>query len=233
MKATTECKIERLRTMLGLKAKQEPQFRFYSLYGHIYRMDMLRQAWSSVEKNGGSPGVDQASIQGYRETGQIEQLLNEIHEELKSKIYRPSPVKRVYIPKANGQRRPLGIPTVKDRIVQTATLMVLEPIFEADFQYCSYGFRPGRSAHDALKEVHNNLKEGYLEVYDADLQAYFDTIPHDKLLLCVEKRIADRHVVRLIQMWLQAPIQEDEGGKGLVSCDPSKEHHKEELYRPF
>jgi RNA-directed DNA polymerase len=213
MTASTECKVERLRTTLGLKAKQEPHFRFYSLHGHIYRLDMLRKAWHSVEKNGGSPGVDQATIQSYRESG-IDKLLEEIHQELKSKTYRPSPVKRVYIPKANGKRRPLGIPTVKDRIVQTATLLVLEPIFEADFQNCSYGFRPGRSAHDALREVHTNLKEGYLEVYDADLAAYFDTIPHDKLLLCVEKRIADRNVIRLIQMWLQAPIQEDEDGKG-------------------
>ena len=214
-KATTACKVERLRTTLGQKAKQEKNFRFYSLYGHIWRMDVLEKAWKAVSKNGGSPGVDGIAIKDFDTAEKIESFLKEVQTALKEKTYRPQPVKRVYIPKANGKMRPLGIPTVKDRVVQAATLLILEPIFETDFLDCSYGFRPNRSAHDALKTIQHHLKQGYNEIYDADLQGYFDSIPHDKLMKCVEMRIADRYVLRLINMWLKATIQDDnEDGKG-------------------
>ena len=212
-KTTTECKVERLRTMLGQKAKQEKNFKFYSLYGHIWRTDVLKKAWEAVRRNGGSSGVDGVAISDFDTDEKVEELIREIQTALKEKTYRPSPVRRVYIPKANGKLRPLGIPTIKDRLVQTATLLILEPVFEADFLDCSYGFRPERSAHDAIRKILQSLKEGYTEIYDADLQAYFDSIPHDKLMKCLEMRIVDRHVLRLIRMWLTAPIQED-GGKG-------------------
>lgn len=214
-KTTTACKVERLRTTLGQKAKQEKNFKFYSLYGHIWRMDVLEKAWTIVSKNKGAPGVDGITIESFDTPEKIEQFLKEVQNTLKERTYRPLPVKRVYIPKANGKMRPLGIPTVKDRLVQAAMLLVIEPIFEADFLDCSYGFRPNRSAQDALRTIQNHLKQGYTEIYDADLQGYFDSIPHDKLMKCVEKRIVDRQVLRLIRMWLEAAIQEDKkDGKG-------------------
>jgi RNA-directed DNA polymerase len=210
----TVCKVERLRTTLGQKAKQEKNFRFYTLYGHIWRTDVLWKAWIAVARNGGAPGVDGVAIEDFDTAEKVEKYLEDIQISLRDRTYRPQPVKRVYIPKANGKLRPLGIPTIKDRIVQAATLLILEPIFEADFLECSYGFRPKRSAHDALRTIQGYLKEGYTEVYDADLQSYFDTIPHDKLMKCLEKRIADRHVLRLIKWWLEAPVWEEKDGKG-------------------
>lgn len=207
-------KLSRLRLKLGQKAKREPKFRFYSLYGHLLRDDVLWTSWARVRdgKGGRTPGVDGVTVDHIvnAEDGP-EQLVARIREGLRDRSYRPDAVKRIEIPKANGKMRPLGIPTIRDRVVQTAVLLLLEPIFEADFLDCSHGFRPGRSAHDAVHEVSANIRRNYRAIYDADLKGYFDSIPHDKLMKGLERRISDRSMLRLIRLFLRAPIQEGKG----------------------
>jgi RNA-directed DNA polymerase len=217
MSLTTPDKIRTLQRKLYLKAKAEPNFRFYLLYDKIYRADVLRHAYDLARANKGAPGVDGVDFAAIEAAG-LENWLDGIETELRTKTYQPQPVRRVMIPKPGGGERPLGIPTIRDRVVQTAAKLVLEPIFEADLEPTAYGYRPGRSGIDAVKAVHRLLCQGFTDVVDADLSKYFDTIPHDELLRSVAARIVDRHVLRLIKAWLKAPVEEtDPDGRRRMS----------------
>jgi RNA-directed DNA polymerase len=213
MNLTTPEKIRTLQRKLYRKAKAEPAFRFYLLYDKIHREDILRHAYALSRAKAGAPGVDGKTFAAIEASG-LEAWLAGLREELISKTYRPDPVRRVTISKPGGGERPLGIPTIRDRVVQTAAKLVLEPIFEADFEDNAYGYRPVRGAVDAVKEVHRLIGRGYTDVVDADLSRYFDSIPHDELLKSVARRIVDRHVLRLIKLWLKAPIEERDDGDG-------------------
>jgi RNA-directed DNA polymerase len=207
-------KIRDLQRKLYLKAKTEPKFRFYLLQDKVWREDILQHAYRLVRANGGAPGIDGVSFQVI-ETGDGEaKFLAELQQELKEKSYRVQPVRRVYIPKADGKQRPLGIPTIRDRVAQMAAKLVIEPIFEADFEDCSYGFRPKRDAHQAIQAVRQALYNAHPYVFDADLQQYFDTIAHDKLMQVIAGRIRDRHILNWIKQWLSAAVvEEDQEGK--------------------
>jgi group II intron reverse transcriptase/maturase len=197
-----------LQEKLYQKAKQERGFVFYVLYDKMFIPYMLREAWKSVKSNDGAPGVDGMTIGKVEEYG-VDVYLKELGEELRKQTYKPQAVKRVMIPKADGSNRPLGIPTVRDRIAQTVCKMILEPIFEADFEESSYGFRPGRSSKDAITAIKEHLKAGKTEIYDADLSKYFDTIPHDKLQIALKQRITDPRMLKLINKWLKVSVYED------------------------
>ncbi len=210
---TTPEGIRTLQRKLYTKAKQEPAYRFYALYDKVWRADILSHAYRLVRANKGSPGVDGINFEAIEQTTGIDVFLSALAQDLKDKTYHPSPVRRVMIPKADGSQRPLGIPTIRDRVAQMAVKLVIEPIFEADFCPNSYGFRPKKSAHDAVDEIAEALHRGHTQVIDADLSKYFDTIPHAKLLAVVAERIVDGGILHLIKLWLKAPvIGEDEDG---------------------
>ena len=207
---------ERLQTLqekLYQKAKQEPEFKFYILYDKMYIPYMLKEAWKKVKAKHSAAGVDNQTVEDVENYGE-EKYLQELGEELRKQTYKPQPIKRIYIAKANGKLRPIGIGCIKDRIVQTVCKMIIEPIFEADFEDCSHGFRPERSSKGAIREIKTHLKSGYTKVYDADLSAYFDTIPHNKLYKVLKMRITDPRMMKLIDKFLKVPIKEEDGLKG-------------------
>ena len=211
--AMLPAKVRDWRAKLSVKAKEERGYRFYSLYGLVSHRETLRAAWAQVRANGGAAGVDGQTIEQIEKEGE-DSFIEKLACELQEKTYRTGAVRRVYIEKANGKLRPLGIPNIRDRVVQTAVVLILEPIFEADFLDCSHGFRPGRKAHDALGQIREQLRVGRTTVYDADMEGFFDSIPHDKLMACVRMRVVDGSVLRLIEQWLKAAVEErDENGK--------------------
>ena len=209
-------RVQQYQRKLYLKAKQERDYRFYVLYDKIFLPHVLEESWKRVKAKGGGPGVDGVTLEEIESQG-VGSFLRELSEDLRQQTYRPMAVKRKWIKKETGTgQRPLGIPTVRDRVAQMACLLVIEPIFEADFEDSSYGFRPKRTAQQAVTKIKAHLKSGKVEVYDADLSKYFDTLPHDKLKIAIGERITDKRVLKLINKWLKAPVEEDgryTGGK--------------------
>lgn len=218
MSLTTPDTIRTLQRKLYAKAKQEPAYRFYALYDKISREDILNHAWRLVRANRGSPGVDGIGFEAIENGIGVDTFLRELARDLQDKTYRAQPVRRVMIPKADGSLRALGIPTIRDRVAQMAVKLIIEPIFEADFCSHSYGFRPKKSAHDAVDDIANTLWAGYTQVIDADLSKYFDSIPHAKLMAVVAERIVDGGILALIKQWLKAPVigEDDNGMKKTV-----------------
>lgn len=212
MSLITPPSVQKLQTALRDKAKGSPDFRFYALYDKVYREDVLAHAYACCKANGGAAGVDEQTFEDIEKYGR-QRWLDELAKELRSRTYRPLPVRRVYIPKPDGKQRPLGIPAVRDRVAQTAAVLVLEPIFDVDLQPEQYAYRQDRSALDAVRRVHQLLNTGHREIVDADLSGYFDSIPHAELMKTVARRIVDGAMLHLIKMWLEAPVEEtDERG---------------------
>jgi len=216
MSLATPDKIRDLQIKLYRKAKKEPEYRFYQLYDKVYREDILNHAYKLAKSNDGAPGVDEESFEDIESRGPqgVMEWLNGLGKDLHDKTYEPQPVRRVMIEKPGGGERPLGIPTIRDRVAQTAAKLILEPILEADLEPNAYGYRPKRSAQDAIQKVDELLYQGYTDIVDADLSKYFDTIPHSELMQCVARRIVDKHMLHLLKMWLEVPVEErDEKGK--------------------
>jgi RNA-directed DNA polymerase len=200
-------KVEKLQRVLRAKAKESPSYLFYQLYDKVWREDILLWAYQRCRTNGGAAGVDGQSFADIEQQG-IGPWLNELVQELRNKTYRPAAVRRVWIPKADGKQRPLGIPTIRDRVVQMALVIVVEPIFDEDLPPEQHAYRANHDAHQAIREVQSWLDRGYTEVVDADLSGYFDTIPHHELMKCLARRISDRHLLHLVKMWLEAAVEE-------------------------
>jgi RNA-directed DNA polymerase len=199
--------VRKLQAALNAKAKGAPNYRFYVLYDKVCRRDVLAYAYERCRQNAGAPGVDGQKFEDIEKSG-LDQWLDALMQTLRDRTYRPNPIRRVFIPKPDGKQRPLGIGTIRDRVAQMAMVVVLESIFEADLLPEQYAYRPGRSAHDAVRRVHALVNAGYTKVVDADLSGYFDSIPHPELLKSVSRRVSDRHVLALIKMWLEAPVEE-------------------------
>lgn len=216
MSLQTPQAIRTLQRKLYGKAKSEPSYRFYLLYDKVWRPDILLHAYDLARANKGAPGVDGVTFEQIEAAGR-EEWLARLGEELRTKTYRCQPVRRVMIPKPGGGERPLGIPTIRDRVVQTAAKLVLEPIFEADMDPAAFGYRPKRSASDAIQAVLALLRQGHTDVVDADLSKYFDTIPHSELMQSIARRIVDRDTLGLIKQWLKSPVETtDRNGKRCI-----------------
>jgi RNA-directed DNA polymerase len=211
MSLTPPAKVGKLQEALRAKAKSAPAYRFYLLYDKVYRADVLAHAYDRCRAKGGAAGVDGRSFADIETDGGLGPWLAELSEDLRKKTYQPQPVRRVWIPKPDGTKRPLGIPTIRDRVVQMAAVLVLEPIFETDLPPEQYAYRPEKSALDAVRAVHSLVSRGYTEVVDADLSGYFDSIPHHELMKCVARRVSDRHLLHLVKMWLEMPVEETDG----------------------